>query len=134
MKNIDVGSTAKYGFGNDAVVIRNYIAGIIGGVVLDTDGFKGGAIRCGHIIICDAKEEHFKPLNVTAAGKYESLPSSYKYAGVATTSKDLDDVHIGCMYAGEVNDVASPYPVTDEMKTAIKAELPQLVFKHDKVK
>ena len=34
------------------------------------------------------------------------------------------------IYAGEVNDVASPYPVSD-IKSDLKTALPGLVFMHD---
>lgn len=39
MSVVDVGTLESFGFGTDPIVIRNYVAGIKGGKVLDVDGF-----------------------------------------------------------------------------------------------
>lgn len=116
--------------GMDSVVIRHYVAGIIGGRTLDMTGFAESVIKAGHIVIQNEEDETiFKPMPVSG-GKYAALPDGYKYAGVVVCSKPASEALVGIMYSGEVNDVACPYPV-DAIKDAIKAELPTLVFMHD---
>ena len=117
--------------GMDSIVIRNYIAGIIGGCTLDMSSFKQGVIKAGHIVIRDTNSGTYKPMPVNSNGKaYESLPGSHEYVGVVVCSKPADEPFVGVMYAGEVNDVASPYPI-DGIKNELKNQLPMLVFKHD---
>ena len=38
---------------------------------------------------------------------------------------------VALMDNGRVNDKAMPYPLTTEMRTAIKTALPNLIFEHD---
>lgn len=117
--------------GMDSVVIRKYIAGIIGGRTLDMTGFKGSVIKAGHIVIRDTATDTYKPMPVNANGKsYEDLPGSHEYAGVVVCSKPANEPLVGIMYNGEVNDVASPYPI-DSIKADLKEALPMLVFMHD---
>ena len=117
--------------GMDSIVIRNYIAGIIGGCTLDMSSFKQGVIKAGHIVIRDTNSGTYKPMPVNSNGKaYESLPVSHEYVGVVVCSKPADEPFVGVMYAGEVNDVVSPYPI-DGIKDELKNQLPMLVFKHD---
>jgi len=130
MGAVDVGSIESFGFGNDPIVIRKYIAGVQGGKVLDVTGFTEEFVRAGHIIIMETATETFKPLGVSES-KYVALPSGHVYVGVATSTKSVKDPFVGIMYNGEVNDVASPYPVSDELKAALKTAIPTLTFKHD---
>ena len=117
--------------GMDSIVIRNYIAGLIGGCTLDMSSFKQGVIKAGHIVIRDTNSGTYKPMPVNSNGKaYESLPGSHEYVGVVVCSKPADEPFVGVMYAGEVNDVVSPYPI-DGIKDELKNQLPMLVFKHD---
>ena len=46
-----VSKSETYDSGKESVIIRNYVNGIMGGVVLDLTGFSGEFIQCGHIII-----------------------------------------------------------------------------------
>lgn len=117
--------------GMDSVVIRKYIAGIIGGRTLDMTGFKGSVIKAGHIVIRDTQNDTYKPMPVKSDDSdYESLPGSHEYAGVVVCSKPANEPLVGIMYAGEVNDVASPYSI-ESIKEALKTSLPMLVFMHD---
>lgn len=119
--------------GMDSIVIRNYISGIIGGCTLDMKGFKQSVIKAGHIVIKDTASGNYKPMPVSDGGvgnTYDSLPGSHEYAGVVVCSKPADEPFVGVMYAGEVNDIASPYPI-DDIKDELKKQLPMLVFKHD---
>ena len=58
MGAVDVGTIESFGFGNDPIVIRKYIAGVKGGKVLDVSSFKGEYIRAGHVIIRDTKDDY----------------------------------------------------------------------------
>lgn len=125
-----VNEHVAFGAGMDSVVIRHYVAGIIGGRTLDMTDFKEDVVKAGHVVIQSTTDETvFKPMPV-ADGAYVALPEGFKYAGVVVCSKPASEALVGIMYSGEVNDVASPYPV-DDIKEAIKAELPTLVFMHD---
>lgn len=125
-----VNEFTAFSAGMDSVVIRHYVAGIIGGRTLDMTGFAESVIKAGHIVIQNIEDETiFKPMPVSG-GKYASLPEGFKYAGVVVCSKPAAEPLVGIMYSGEVNDVASPYSV-DDIRAAIKAELPTLVFMHD---
>lgn len=119
---------------NDSIVIRNYGAGIKGGRTLDMSDFPSDlkCIRAGHVVIRSTTDETlYKPMPVAAGGNaYDSLPSGFEYVGVVVATKPVDYPLVGIMYAGEVNDVASPYPVTS-IKAALKTALPGLVFMHD---
>lgn len=128
--NVDVGTIESFGFGNDPIVIRRYIAGIQGGKVLDVSGFTGDYIRAGHIIIRVKSSDTYKPLG-TSNGAYVALPDGCEYVGVAASTKSVKEPFIGIMYNGEVNDVASPFEISDALMAALKTAIPTLVFKHD---
>lgn len=116
--------------GMDSVVIRREGACIIGGRTLDMTGFPDKHVKAGHIIIRETATDTWKPLGVTN-GAYNSLPEGHTYEGVLKASQPEDEPLASIMYEGEVNDIASPYPVTDAIKTALKTALPGLYFKHD---
>ena len=119
---------------NDSIVIRKYGAGINGGRTLDMTGFPETekCIKAGHVVIRSTQDETlYKPMPVADGGAaYDSLPENYEYVGVVVATKPVDYPLVGIMYAGEVNDEASPYPV-DSIKSALKTALPGLVFMHD---
>lgn len=119
---------------NDSIIIRKYGAGINGGRTLDMSDFPASekCIKAGHVVIRNIEDETlYKPMPVSEDGKsYASLPEGYEYVGVVVATKPVDYPLVGIMYAGEVNDVASPYPVSD-IKSDLKTALPGLVFMHD---
>lgn len=122
---------SELSFGNDSVVIRHYIAGIKGGRTLDMTDFPNEVLQAGHVIIRNTSDDTYKPMPLnSAADAYDSLPSGCEYVGVAVASVPADHPFVGIMYAGEVNDNASPFSV-DGIKDAMKTALPQLVFMHD---
>ncbi|MCJ2381806.1 hypothetical protein MUN53_14530 [Parabacteroides sp. AGMB00274] len=117
--------------GMDSVVIRHFVAGILGGRTLDVSNYKLPVIKAGHVVIRDTASDTYKPMPVNSDGTaYESLPGSHEYVGVVVCSKPVSEPLVGIMYAGEVNDMASPFPV-DSIKDAMKTALPTLVFMHD---
>lgn len=133
--SLDTSAVESFGFGNDPIVIRKYIAGIQGGRVLDVTDYNEEYIRAGHIIIVkpaadDTQSDTYKPLPV-ADGAFAAIPEGHEYVGVCTASKLTKEPFVGIMYNGEVNDLALPYTLTDEVKAAIKAAVPTLTFKHD---
>lgn len=115
--------------GMDSIVIRNYVAGIIGGCTLDTEGYTEQVINAGHVVIYNTDEKNYKPMPVSD-GAYTALPEGYEYAGVVVCTVPTDKPFVGVMYDGEVNDVASPYSI-ESIKAALKAALPKLTFLHD---
>lgn len=131
----DIGAVEAFGFGKDPVVIRKYIAGVQGGRVLDVTGFTDETIRAGHLIIMkpaanETEKDVYKPMPVSGEA-YAALPAGHEYVGVCTASKSTKEPLVSIMYNGEVNDLALPYPLTDEIKTALKVAVPTLSFKHD---
>ena len=117
-------------FGLDNVVIRRLGGAILGGRALDVTDFAEDVIKAGHVVIQNTTDETiYKPMPVTG-GKYAALPEGYRYAGVVVSSVLKTKAAVSIMYDGEVNDVASPYPV-DTIKAALKEALPTLVFLHD---
>ena len=121
--------TQTFDTSKDEIVIRNYVAGIIGGRSLDVTGYTEPTIKAGHVIIRDTEANVYKPMPVSGE-VYGSLPEGHEYVGVLRgtilTSKPLAAI----MYSGEVNDVAAPYPF-DNIKSALKEAIPTLVFMHD---
>lgn len=116
--------------GMDSVVIRKYGAGIIGGRTLDVSSVATDVIKAGHVIIRSSTDDtDYKPMSVKE-GAYDTLPAGYEYAGVLVRSITKKEPLAAIMYAGEVNDKASPYSV-DSIKAAMKTALPGLVFMHD---
>ena len=131
MSAIDVGTIESFGFGNDPIVIRKYVAGIKGGKVLDVSNFKGEFIRAGHVIIRDKESDTYKPMPVNFNGdNYETLPEKHEYVGVCYATKSVKEPFVSIMHTGVVNDAAGPYPL-DTINAALKAAIPTLVFEHD---
>ena len=119
------------GTGMDPVVIRKYIAGITGGRTLDVSGFPLDIIKAGHMVIRDTANDTYKPMPLAAGDEaYGTLPASHEYVGVLVRSVSKEAPLAASMYSGEVNDVASPFPI-DSIKAALKTALPTLVFLHD---
>ncbi len=129
MANHTYGKSEAFEFGNDAIVIRVFGKSVIDGRMLDTTGYTEDYIRKGQLIIRDDANGVSKPMPVSN-GAYGSLPNGYRYEGVAKSTVSVDEPWVGVMYEGEVNDVASPYPLTSAMLTALKAALPELAFMH----
>lgn len=122
-----VKETEHFNNGKESVIIRNYLDGIKKGVILDTSDFTEDYVRCGHVII--RKDDTFKPMPVSS-GAYAALPEGYSYAGICMTTTPKDEAHVGVLTAGEVNDVAVPFPI-DTIKTAFQAAVPTIRWDHD---
>jgi hypothetical protein len=112
--------------GNDSIVIVKYIEGIPGGRSLDVTGFEPKVIQAGHIVIKDEEGNH-KPMPTGEGNTYVALPGGHTYVGVVVASVLTSKAMVGIMVRGSVNEVASPYQVTNEIKTA----LPLIRFTQD---
>lgn len=127
----DVGVQESFGFDKDPIVIRVYGKSVIGGRMLEVTGYTPEFIRKGHLIIRDETNGVSKPMPLNQAGTaYGSLPQGYVYEGVAKSTVRTSEPLVGVMYEGEVNDVASPFPVSS-LLSDLKAALPELKFDHD---
>ncbi|MEZ3441549.1 hypothetical protein [Alistipes sp.] len=112
----------------DGVVIRNYIDGLPGGASLDVTGYTPTVIKAGHIVIRETATGVHKVMPVTADGTaYAAKPDGHEYRGVVSATRLASKPMCPVMLRGTVNEVASPYPVTAEMKTA----LPHILFTQD---
>lgn len=116
-------------FGNDHVVIPKYIAGIAGGRTLDVTGITDSYLKAGHVIIRNNTTGAYKPLGVSS-GAYVALPEGHSYAGILATTILTDIPTASIMTNGQVNEVASPYPVAS-IKAAIVAAIPTIQFVKD---
>ena len=117
--------------GKESVIIRKYLNGITGGVVLDMTGFDAPFIKCGHVIIRSTKDGEYKPMPVTG-NAYSTLPENHEYVGICITTAPKDTPHVGVLTAGEGNDKAVPYPV-EAIKAAFKTAVPTIQWGHDKI-
>lgn len=132
MNPIDIGFEKEIVTGLDSVIIRNYVNGVKGGKVLDMKGFKPEVLKCGHVVI-KSKDDVYKPLPLNEAGDaYADLPANHTYVGIATTSIEWskEGSLVGILTAGEVNDKALPYDIS-EIADAFKAAVPTIRFDHD---
>ena len=119
-----------FGMGADSVVISHYVGGIDGGRTLDVSGYTEAEIKAGHIVIRSTSDETlYKPMPVSG-GEYSSLPSGYEYVGVVVSTVLASQPLVGIMNAGTVNDAASPYPISAQLKTDLKSAVPTLIFIH----
>ena len=107
----------KVDTGNDSIVIVNHVQGVPGGRTLDVTGFSGTVIKAGHVIIKNASGVH-KPMPVSGSA-YGSLPASHSYVGVLASTILTSKPSAPILLDGTVNEAASPYPVTSDMKTAL---------------
>ena len=119
---------------NDTVVIRQNLGGKTGGATLDMTSFKEEVIKAGHLVYRkldeDGKNYNYAPVPVSD-GAYQSIPEGAEYCGVVVASKLAKEPLVGIMDNGRVNDVAMPYPLTKELRAALKTALPNLIFEHD---
>ncbi|MCL1932840.1 MAG: hypothetical protein FWF53_03360 [Candidatus Azobacteroides sp.] len=131
MKETNLNNNANItGFdaGLDSVTIINYIEGIPGGRSLDVTDFKPTVIKAGHVVIKETATGNYKPMPVNSDGDaYDALPGGHTIEGVVVSSVTTDLAMAGIMVRGSVNQAASPYPVTEAVKTA----LPLIRFTQD---
>lgn len=107
--------------GLESIVIVNCLGDIPGGRTLDVSDLPADTkvIKSGHILIRNEKGA-VKPMPVKSSGDaYDSLPSKHSYYGVLKATVSVKDPRAAILTMGQVNQAASPYPVTDAIKTAL---------------
>lgn len=129
MATYDVGTNETFIHGNESVIIRNYLDGVKGGVVLDTEDFTDDLVRCGHVIIKESDGDNCKPMPVSD-GAYGSLEDGYEYFGVCAATVPADAPLAAVMTAGEVNENAVPYSISS-IKSDLIAAMPNIRWAHD---
>ena len=110
----------------DSIVIVKVIETLIGGRSLDVTGFTPAVIKAGHVVIKETATGTFKPMPINGAA-YAALPVGHTIEGVVIASTMTNRAMVGILVRGTVNEVASPYPVTAAIKTA----LPLIRFTQD---
>lgn len=108
--------------GNESKVIIRDLADIPGGRALNMEGFDAEVVRAGHIIKRTATGS-YAPLGVTEEA-YAEVAEGEELVGVLKVSVTKERPAAAIMTMGQVNAAASPYPVTEAIKTA----LPQIKF------
>ena len=117
--------------GLETILIRRKGGRIIGGRTLNMTGFTADKVVGGHIIIKSTTDDNdYRPMPVSS-GAFGTLTAGFEYAGILVRTVTAKDPRAAIQYDGEINDKAMPYPLTDALKTALKAALPSLYFKHD---
>ncbi len=112
--------------GLDSVVIVHALETIPGGRSLDVTGFAPTVIRAGHVVIKETATGTYKPHPISGTA-YAATPASHTVEGVVMGSVMTDKAMVGIMVRGTVNQVASPYPLTAGIRTA----LPLIRFTQD---
>lgn len=110
----------------DSIVIAKVFETLVGGRSLDVTGFTPAVIKAGHVVIKETATGTFKPMPVDGAA-YDALPAGHTIEGVVIASTMTNRAMVGILVRGTVNEAASPYPVTAEIKTA----LPLIRFTQD---
>lgn len=117
--------------GLESVVIRRKGGRIIGGRTLNMAGFAGEKVAAGHIIIKSSTDDNdYRPMPVSGDA-FGTLTAGFEYAGILVRTVTAKDPRAAIQYDGEINDKAMPYPLTAELKSALKSALPSLYFMHD---
>lgn len=121
--------TTQVVFGEDSVIIQKWIADIKGGRALDVTDITDSVLHAGHIIVTDGKGT-YKPLKVNS-GTYETLDSSYKYAGVLYRSLLVSEPFAAIMTEGQVNEIAAKNAVGADVPADFKTAFPLIEFVKD---
>lgn len=111
--------------GKDSIVIIKALGEIPGGRALDVSAVSEdvNVIKAGHVLVKNDTTNVISPLSVDGTA-YGAKPAGTSYVGVLKVSVLKSNPQAAIVTAGQVNAAASPYPVTDEIKTA----LPRIEF------
>lgn len=109
--------------GNESKVIIRDLADIPGGRALNMEGFDADVVRAGHIIKRTIATDSYAPLGVSGEA-YVEVAEGEELVGTLKVSATKERPVAAIMTMGQVNAAASPYPVTEAIKTA----LPQIKF------
>ena len=112
--------------GNDTIVVPRVFETVVGGRTLDVTGYTPEVIKAGSVVIKEDATGNHKPMPVSGTA-YAALPAGHTIVGIVISTVDTKKPFVGICVRGSVNEVASPYPVT----TAIKTALPLIRFIQD---
>ncbi|MBQ7211619.1 MAG: chitobiase/beta-hexosaminidase C-terminal domain-containing protein [Muribaculaceae bacterium] len=121
-------------FGNDNIVVRKYISGLLGGRTLDTTGYNEKYIKAGHVVIKNADGSYSPMPLVTSGGvtSYGSLPSGASYAGVVYKTTLAAKPEVSIITWGILNSELLPYPMASIL-SAFKTACPHIDFEKDEI-
>lgn len=110
----------KQGFdsGNDTIVVPRVFETVIGGRTLDTTNFTPEIIPAGHVVIKENTTGNHKPMPING-GIYAELPTNHSFVGVVISTVDTKKPFVGICVRGTVNEEASLYPLTEQIKTGL---------------
>lgn len=111
----------------DCIVIVNALTDVPGGRTLDVSGLPSDmkVLNAGHIIVKTTATGVHKPLAVTGTPlAYDSKSEGDEFVGVLKASIPVSDPRAAIVTSGQINAAASPFPVTD----TIKSGLPRIEF------
>jgi len=111
----------------DSVVIVANLETIVGGKTLDTTGYADEYIKAGHLVIEETANGKLKPMPVTNATTYASLPANHTYKGVVSATVLTAKPFVSVMVRGTVNDLAGARPALSGAVT----DLPLIRFTKD---
>lgn len=113
-------------FGNDSIVCPLFISGVRGGRTVDINGYTGKYIKAGHVVLFDTTKKEYKLMPVSGS-VYGTKPDNTKYVGVVYKTVPASDPRVSIMTNGEVNSVASPYPMTT-IQSAFEGDCKGITF------
>lgn len=106
--------------GNDTIVVPRVFETVVGGRTLDVTGYTPEVIKAGSVVIKEDATGNHKPMPVNGgATAYAALPAGHTIVGIVISTVDTKKPFVGISVRGSVNEVASPYPVTAAIKTAL---------------
>lgn len=111
--------------GNDTIVVPLVLETLVNGATLDTTGYTPETIKAGSVVIREDSTGNYKPMPVNGeATAYGTMPANHTYVGVVISTVDSKRPFVGVSIRGNCNEAASPYTVTQ----AIKTGLPRINF------
>ena len=126
MPTADLSKKTSVDTSKDSIIIVNLIEDIPGGRTLDVTDVTADTLSAGHVIIANDTTGDLKPMPVSG-NAYDAKPAGHTYKGVLVASILKSKPFASVLVRGTVNEVASPYPVTAAIKTA----LPLIRFTQD---
>jgi len=108
--------------GKDGIVIINALTDIPGGRTLDVSGLPASmkVINAGHIIVKTTATGVHKPLAVTGTPlAYDTKSEDDEFVGVLKASIPVSDPRAAIVTSGQINAAASPFTVTDTIKSGL---------------
>ena len=100
-------------FTHDSIVVKKFINGLLGGVMLDPMGYEKNVYLAGQCVITDG-EGNYKAMPILGE-TYGEMPDGFYYAGVVYRSA-LVTQPVSVMFRGVVNKAKAPYYFKSDFK------------------